>query len=133
VRKGVNSARDRALGAAWLEGVPLSQIAADLGLSKPRVSTVAKALGLPQRQPRPTASDRAAFKQLYASGLTVAEVAERTGWHRDTVTRALTIEGVEIQSGADRARRWPVRHDAFSPPLAARTALRRSGERRLQS
>jgi hypothetical protein len=113
-----NAERDRRIAEAWVAGVPLPEIAAEFLLSKGRVSIIAKALGLAQRQPRPTDEDRARFAELYTIGLSVAEVAHRTGWHRDTVTRGLHNRGIEIRSAADRARRWPVRHDAFSPPVS---------------
>jgi hypothetical protein len=99
--------------------MPLPEIARDVGLSKGRVSTIAKSLGLPQRQPRPDVENRKLFRRLYAEGLTVAEIATRTGWHRDTVGRALRKAGVRIRSGAEWARRWPIHHQAFSSPMSA--------------
>jgi hypothetical protein len=52
---------------------------------------------------------------LYAEGLTITEVASRTGFYRDTVRKALVGCGEMIH---DRSRKWPVRHDAFADPLS---------------
>jgi hypothetical protein len=62
------------------------------------------------------AADRDEFRALYLTGLTIAEVASRTGFHRDTVRRALVASGVTLQN---RSRKWPARHDAFAKPLSA--------------
>jgi hypothetical protein len=106
--------RDAYISFAWSSGVPLDEMCSELGLSKSRVSTLAKCLGLPSRRPRATEREVARFIELYQRGLTVGETARRTGWHRDTVTQALIGAGIEI-----RRRRWPVNHHAFSPPLSS--------------
>jgi hypothetical protein len=48
-------------------------------------------------------------------GLTVAQVASRTGFHRDTVRKALLSSDVTLQN---RSRKWPVGHAAFAEPLS---------------
>jgi hypothetical protein len=111
--------RDFGIECAWLEGVPLDEICRRFDLSKSRVSTIAKNRGLPQRQPRPTTSDRDQFVALYRKGLTITAIAACTGWHRDTVARTLRGAEIQIRSAAELARRWPVHHDAFAPPVSA--------------
>jgi hypothetical protein len=115
---GGNSNRDLRLAQEWIRGIPLTEICEHVGLSKSRVSTIAKQMGLSQRQPRPTPTDRNRFQSLYEQDLTVADTAARTGWHRDTVARSLRLAGIRIRSAAERARKWPIKHDAFSPPLS---------------
>jgi hypothetical protein len=116
-----SSERNRAIAEAWEAGVALTEICRRFGLSKGRISTIAKTMGLKQRQPRPTRNEVGVFQQMYAAGRAVTEIAARTGWHRDTVARHLRAAGVRIRSGGEIARKWPVRHDAFSPPVDAET------------
>jgi hypothetical protein len=113
------SERNRAIAEAWAGGVELAEICRRFQLSKGRVSTIAKAMGLKQRQPRPTDHEVARFKEMYAAGRTVTEIASKTRWHRGTVARHLRLAGVRVRTGGELARQWPVRHDAFSPPLDA--------------
>jgi hypothetical protein len=103
------------LKVLWSPGVTANRIGAELGLSPASVCRRAQQLGLPRRSRKVSASDRAEFRALYELGLTVAEVATRTGFHRDTVRRALVRCGVTIE---DRSRKWPVRHDAFAESLS---------------
>jgi hypothetical protein len=102
----------------WRHGVTVREIGNSIGLSPSAICRHASRLGLPRRSRSLTSSDRAAFKAFYAEGLTISEVASRTGFHRDTVRSALVKQGVELR---DPTRRWPVRHDAFAPPETAET------------
>lgn len=112
-----NADRDAAIAEAWMAGIDLDEICRRFRLSKGRVSTIAKAMKMPPRQPRPTSRDVAEFETLYACGRTVAQIAAKTGWHRDTISRHLRKAGIRVRSGGELARKWPVRHDAFTPPL----------------
>ncbi len=100
----------------WAEGVILKEIGAGLGLSAASICRHAQRLGLDGRSRKVRAADRSEFRALYVTGLTLAEVASRTGFHRDTVRKALMTSGVTLQN---RSRKWPVRHDAFAEPLSA--------------
>jgi hypothetical protein len=114
-----NDERDRAIAEAWQAGEELAEICRRFQLSKGRVSTIVKTMGLKARRPRPLDREVGEFREMYEAGCTVTEVASRTGWHRDTIARHLRLAGVRIRTGGEVARRWPVRHDAFSPPLEA--------------
>lgn len=111
----VTPEEEQLLVARWTQGATAKRIGVGLGLSAASVCRHARRLGLTQRSRRVDAADRAAFRALYAQGLTIAEVASRTGFYRDTVRNALVASGVTIQ---DRTRKWPVRHDAFGDPLS---------------
>jgi hypothetical protein len=114
----VLNAEKQVLIRLWRDGATVRDIGASIGLSPSAVCRHASQLGLPRRSRTLTADDRASFKALYAEGLTISEVASRTGFHRDTVRNALTKQGVAIR---DPTRRWPVRHEAFSPPETTET------------
>jgi hypothetical protein len=104
------------LRALWAEGVPVREIGVEVGLNGASISRHAQGLGLPRRSRSVCADDRDEFRALYLTGLTLAEVASRTGFHRDTVRRALVTSGVTLEN---RSRKWSVMHDAFSEPLSA--------------
>lgn len=108
--------REEVLRGLWTEGATGKYIGAVLGLSEASISRHAQRLGLGMRSRRASTADRDEFRRLYLTGLTLAEVASRTGFHRDTVRNALLASGVTLQN---RSRRWPVRHDAFGEPLSA--------------
>jgi hypothetical protein len=107
--------QEAVLRALWSEGVTVRQIGTELGLSGASICRHAERLGLDRRSRPVRAADRDEFCSLYRTGLTMTEVASRTGFHRDTVRRALVSSRVPLH---DRTRRWPVRHDAFAEPLS---------------
>lgn len=109
--------RRRVIAAAWFSSRTVDEIGCELGLAKSTVSRIAKQMGLPPRGRRATAVEINRFVRLYGSGLSIAQVAQSTGWHRDTVQKALLAAGVKIASPGERSRKWPVDHSAFSPPL----------------
>jgi hypothetical protein len=111
----VTSRDEERLRVLWSKGVTVAQIGAELKLSGGSICRHAERLGLPRRSRRVAASDRATFEALYSGGLTLTEVASRTGFHRDTVRKALVHRGVTLQ---DRTRKWPVRRDAFADPVS---------------
>ena len=102
------------LRSLWRSGVTVREISASIDLAPSAICRHAQRLGLPRRSRQVSDSDRDEFCALYTSGLTIAKVAARTGFHRDTVRKALVARGVAIQ---DRTRKWPVRHDAFADPV----------------
>lgn len=107
---------EQILRKLWAEGVTLKEIGAEFGLSAASICRHAQRLGLDGRSRNVRAADRDEFRALYVAGLTIADVASRTGFHRDTVRRALVASGVTLQN---RSRRWPVRHEAFAEPHSA--------------
>jgi lambda repressor-like predicted transcriptional regulator len=107
---------EQILRKLWAEGVTLKEIGAEFGLSAASICRHAQRLGLDGRSRNVRAADRDEFRALYVAGLTIADVASRTGFHRDTVRRALVASGVTLQN---RSRRWPVRHEAFAEPRSA--------------
>jgi hypothetical protein len=113
----VTAQNEQILRVLWAEGVTLKEIGAELGLTAASICRHAQQLGLDGRGRKVRAADRDEFRALYLTGLTLAEVASRTGFHRDTVRRALVTSGVTLQN---RSRKWPVRHDAFAEPLSAK-------------
>ena len=76
-------------------------------------------LGLEPRSPRVSGGEKEAWRVAYENGSTVAQIARESGRYAATISKALTEAGIRIVAGAERVRRWPVRHDAFSPPLTA--------------
>jgi hypothetical protein len=102
------------LRSLWLSGLTVREIGASIGLSPSAICRHAQRLGLPRRSRQLSDSDRDKFCALYATGLTIASVASRTGFHRDTVRNSLVARGIVI---VDRTRRWLVRHDAFGDPI----------------
>ena len=102
------------LRSLWLGGVTVREIGASIGLCPSAVCRHAQRLGLPRRSRQVSATDRQRFCALYAEGLTIVEVASRTGFHRDTIRNALVARGISIE---DRTRKWSVRHDAFAHPV----------------
>jgi hypothetical protein len=111
----VTDHQEAVLRELWSDGVTVRRIGAELGLSGASICRHAQRLGLERRSRPLQAADRDEFRTLYGTGLTITEVASRTGFHRDTVRRALVSSGVTLH---DRTRRWPVRHDAFAEPLS---------------
>ncbi len=108
-----DAAKDPQLRQMWLDGLTVREIGAQLGISPATVCGHSQRLGLPRRAHQVTSSDRSTFTSLYERGLTIVAVARRTGFHRDTVRRALLESGVELDGPY---RKWEVRHDAFSEP-----------------
>jgi hypothetical protein len=104
---------DEQLVELWRRGVPVREIGRRIGRSPGRVSVRARRLGMEPRQPRPAPHDHAHFTKLYSRGFTIAAIAHRTSYHRDTVRKSLVASGVELRGAW---RKWPVRHDAFTPP-----------------
>ena len=100
----------------WTDGITLKEIGAEFGLGPASICRHAQRLGLGGRSQRVRCADRDEFRALYRTGLSIAEVASRTGFHRDTVREALVASGVTLQN---RSRKWPARHDAFAEPLSA--------------
>lgn len=99
----------------WMTGTTCRSIGLRLGMSASRVCVQAQRLGLPRRVRPLTEADRARFVELYTGGFTIADVARRTGFHRDTVRNALLKMGVPLRGAW---RKWPIRHDAFSAPMS---------------
>jgi hypothetical protein len=112
----VTAQDEQILRALWAEGVTLKKIGAELGTSAASICRHAQRLGLGGRSRTVRADDRDEFRRLYQTGLTLAEVGSRTGFHRGTVRNALLSSGVTLQN---RSRKWPVRHEAFAEPLSA--------------
>jgi hypothetical protein len=102
----------------WRNEVTVRDIGDAIGLSPSAVCRHAVRLGLPRRSRSITTAVRAEFAALYGEGLTIGQVASQTGFHRNTVSKALVAEGVTVR---DPTRRWPVQHHAFAPPETAET------------
>jgi hypothetical protein len=112
----VDARTEQQLLVLWRNGVTVRELSGAIGLAPSAICRHAQRLGLPRRSRQVLDSDRDAFCALYATGLTISGIAARTGFHRDTVRRALVSRGVAIE---DRTRKWPVRHDAFADPVTA--------------
>jgi hypothetical protein len=111
--------RDERIRTLWRLDVPLAEIAHEVELSKPRVSTLARKLGLPRRSAPPISPDeRRLILGLYSNGNSISAIARRTGRYQGSVSKTLRSAGVPIRASSEISRKWPVRHSAFSPPCS---------------
>jgi hypothetical protein len=61
-----------------------------------------------QFQRLPPEAKRAALWRLAWSGLSIEQIAERTGWSRDQVRRAIDEESIPAYPSWEPAERWAI-------------------------
>ena len=84
------TAASETIGAMWVEGRPIAEIATACGVTKQHVSLHAiRILGLPPRRPRATPQVDAEVQALHAAGRNLAEIGLAIGMHPATVLRRL--------------------------------------------
>lgn len=109
--------RDRIVLEAWESGIPVRELARLTGRSAGWVSRRAHRLGLRARRPAFSDREAAAAVAAYQAGDSLTEVAAQLDRSVGAVRAALVQAGVAISGAAERSRRWPVNHGAFSSPL----------------
>ena len=112
------SERDEILVAGWDAGLPLRELASRTGRSISWASRRARRLGLKQRDPSLSASEREFVVAAYRDGRTISGIAGELARSREATRKVLVEAGMRIASGAERARKWPVDHFAFAAPLS---------------
>lgn len=98
----------------YIDGLSQRAVGAKMGASDRTVSEWLKERSIPSRPgghrpPTWTAKDRDRAAKLYQSGLSLADVGERTGWSPYTVSKMLDALGIQRRpcSGrGERASRW---------------------------
>ncbi len=84
------------------DGQTVYEVAAEVGISRQRVSSVLKQAGVQMRRRSPTAKQVVEMEQLYAQGLSLAQVGERTGFDHGTVWHQLRAAGVTMRDTKGR-------------------------------
>src|SRR5918999_1722778 len=111
--------RDHLIIERWSRGITVRALAMATGRSACWVSTRARRLGLPARREPFSDSEATAAIAAYQAGDSLTAVAKQLGRSVEAVRAALVRAGVTIQGAAERSRRWPVSHSAFSSPLSS--------------
>jgi hypothetical protein len=111
--------RDRIVREGWNLGAAVREIGRATGRSPGWVSRRARRLGLPPRLEGFSARESAAAAEAYRAGGSLREIAAQLGRSVEAVRASLLRSGFAIVGPAERSRRWPVHHDAFSPPLSS--------------
>jgi hypothetical protein len=111
--------RDRVVVEGWATGMTVREMATMAGRSAGWVSTRARRLGLPPRREAFSEREAAAAIAAYQTGNSLTAVAAQLDRSVEAVRAALVRAGVVIIGAADRSRRWPVNHRAFSSPLSS--------------
>lgn len=82
----------------YLSGVPLAEIAAEVGCDRSTVNARLRAAGVsPKRYTTPTEEELQVAVASYEAGSSLVEVAHVLGVHRRTVRRLLVERGIEIR------------------------------------
>ncbi|AWO85107.1 hypothetical protein DLJ61_17755 [Gordonia terrae] len=84
------------------DGKTVYEVAAEVGISRQRVSSVLKRAGVQMRRRSPTAKQIVEMRRLYEQGLSLAQVGERTGFDHGTVWRYLKEAGVTLRNSSGR-------------------------------
>jgi hypothetical protein len=111
--------RDRIVTEMWSSGVSVRQIGAMVGRDPGWVSVRAAKLGLPPRSPRVSTDEKTEWCAAYGNGATISDLSRRSGRYSTTIRKVLVEAGIDIIDAPTRARKWPVRNEAFAPPLSS--------------
>lgn len=89
----------------YLAGMPVQMIAAEYGVHRGTIPTLALRAGAPLRTPDLEDAVRRRAAALYAGGLTLQEVAERLAIDGRTVRNAVVAVGGSLRPRGRRPRR----------------------------
>ncbi|VTR10790.1 Transposase and inactivated derivatives, IS30 family [Gordonia terrae] len=84
------------------DGKTVYEVAAEIGVSRQRVSSALKRAGVQMRRRSPTAKQITEMQQLYEQGLSLVQVGERTGFDHGTVWHQLRAAGVVMRDTQGR-------------------------------
>jgi hypothetical protein len=90
--------------ADYEAGAPVQAIAAKFRVHRATVFEVVRRAGLPGRDPGLSAEDRSRAATLYATGLTLAQVAQQMAAGVNTVRAAVLAEGGQIRPRGRKPR-----------------------------
>lgn len=85
------------------DGKTVYEVAAEVGISRQRVSRALKRAGVQMRRRSHTAKQVIEMKQLYEQGLALVQVGERTGLDHGTVWHQLRAAGVPMRDTQGRS------------------------------
>lgn len=88
----------------YLEGANVNELAAEFGCARQTVALRLKAHGVLMRNQPATPDEIAQVVELYASGLSLVGVAERTRFSPKSVLNYLRVEGVQLRDTHGRPR-----------------------------
>jgi len=92
------------MAARYVEGATVYELAGDFGIERRTVAVRLKAAGVVMRRQPATADQIAEMVRLYESGLSLAKVADRTGFSVKTVLNYLRAEGIPTRDSHGRER-----------------------------
>lgn len=93
-----------AMAARYLEGANVNELAAEFHCARQTVALRLKAHGVELRRRPATRDEIVQVVELYASGLSLAGVAETTRFSAKSVLNHLRAEGVQLRDTHGRAR-----------------------------
>ncbi|MDV7102047.1 hypothetical protein R4227_18475 [Gordonia amicalis] len=85
------------------DGKTVYEVAAEVGISRQRVSSALKRSGVQMRRRSPTAKQVAEMQRLYEQGLSLVQVGERTRFDHGTVWHQLRAVGVTMRDAQGRS------------------------------
>lgn len=88
----------------YLEGANVNELAAEFRCTRQTVALRLKAHGVRLRNQRATAEEISQVVSLYASGLSLVGVAEKTRFSSKSVLNYLRAEGVQLRDTHGRTR-----------------------------
>lgn len=104
IRQQVRLSEDALLAAEtrYRAGATLREIAADLGVSRPRLSCLLRERGVRLRRRPPSSAEVAEMRCRYAAGESLERVGSRLGFSAGTVRSWLLDEGVVMRDSHGR-------------------------------
>ena len=90
--------------ARYAAGASLREVAADLGVSRPRLASLLRSRGVKLRRQSPSAGDVAEMKRRYVAGDSLERVGTQLGFSAGTVRAWLLAEGVTMRDTHGRER-----------------------------
>lgn len=92
------------MAARYAEGATVYQLAAELGIDRRTVSIRLKARGVQMRNQRASSDEITQVVALYASGLSLVGVADKTRFSSKSVLNYLRAEGIQLRDTHGRER-----------------------------
>lgn len=88
----------------YAEGATVYELSSEFGIERRTVAVRLKAAGVMMRRQPASAEQVAEMVRLYESGLSLAKVADRTGFSGKTVLNYLRAEGIPTRDSHGRER-----------------------------
>lgn len=106
VRQQVTVSKDLLLGAEarYEAGATLREVAVDLGLSRPRLSSLLRSRGVRLRRRSPSEAEVDEMKRRYAAGESLVRIGSGLGFSAGTVRGWLLTEGMVMRDSHGRQR-----------------------------